>query len=161
MAIFQSPKNIFQRPKFPGKCLKFRRKSDIRQISGSEIWKFRARKNAIPYPQPFHTPTRLPPINLPSFLGKMARIQTKEDLCGQSSSFWRLFGAGARNPRETLLQTVSRFSSSSSMGGPERGDNFTSLFQVLQTLHSKRQKHPFSRWHAENWKGGVTKRGIA
>ena len=64
MAIFQSPKNIFQRPKFPGKCLKFRRKSDFCQISGSEIWKFRARKNAIPYPQPFHTPTRLPPISL-------------------------------------------------------------------------------------------------
>ena len=37
------------------------RKSDFRQISGSEIWNFRARKNAIPYPQPFHTPTRLPP----------------------------------------------------------------------------------------------------
>ena len=33
----QSPKNIFQRPKFPGKSLKFRRKSDFRQISGSEI----------------------------------------------------------------------------------------------------------------------------
>ena len=63
MAIFQSPKNIFQRPKFPGKSLKFCRKSDFLQISGSEIRKLRARKNAIPYPQPFHTPTRLPPRN--------------------------------------------------------------------------------------------------
>ena len=53
--------NIFQRPNFPGKSLKFRRKSDFCQISGSEIWKFRARKIAIPYPQPFHTPIRLPP----------------------------------------------------------------------------------------------------
>ena len=62
MAIVQSPKNIFQRQNFPGKSLKFRRKSDVCQISGSEIWKFGARKNAIPYPQPFHTPTRLPSI---------------------------------------------------------------------------------------------------
>ena len=62
MAIFQSPKNIFQRPNFPGKSLKFRRRSDFGQISDSEIWKFRARKIAIPYPQPFHTPTRLPLI---------------------------------------------------------------------------------------------------
>ena len=37
MAIFQSPKNIFQRPKFTGKCLEFRRNSDFRQISDSEI----------------------------------------------------------------------------------------------------------------------------
>ena len=37
MASFQSPKNIFQRPRFPGKCLEFRRKSDFRQISDSEI----------------------------------------------------------------------------------------------------------------------------
>ena len=37
MAIFQSPKNIFQRPKFPGKSLKFRRKSDFCQISGSVV----------------------------------------------------------------------------------------------------------------------------
>ena len=29
-------------------------------------------------------------------------------------------------------------------GRPREGDNFTSLFQVLQTLYSKRQKHPFS-----------------
>ena len=29
-------------------------------------------------------------------------------------------------------------------GRPRGGDNFTSLFQVLQTLYSKRQKHPFS-----------------
>ena len=35
--------------------------ADFCQISGSEIWKFRARKIEIPYPQPFHTPTRLPP----------------------------------------------------------------------------------------------------
>ena len=62
MAIFQSPKNIFQRPKFAGKSLKFPAERAIFcQISGSEIWNFRARKNAIPYPQPFHTPTRLPP----------------------------------------------------------------------------------------------------
>ena len=57
MAIFQSPKNIFQWPNSARKSLKFRWKSDFCQISGSEIWKFRARKNAIPYPQPFHTPT--------------------------------------------------------------------------------------------------------
>ena len=56
MAIFQSPKSIFQRPNFPGNSLRFRRKCDFCQISGSEIWKFRARKVAIPYPQPFHTP---------------------------------------------------------------------------------------------------------
>ena len=62
MVIFpesENFKNIFQRPKFAGKSLKFRRKSDFCQISGSEIKKFGARKNAIPYPQPFHTPTRL------------------------------------------------------------------------------------------------------
>ena len=58
---FPKSENIFQRPNFPGNSLKFRRKSDVCQISGSEIWKFRARKIAIPYPQPFHTPTRLPP----------------------------------------------------------------------------------------------------
>ena len=29
-------------------------------------------------------------------------------------------------------------------GGPRGGDNLTSLFEVLQTLYSKRQKHPFS-----------------
>ena len=45
MAIFQSPKKIFQRPKFPGKYLKFRRKSDFCQISGSEISKFQSPKN--------------------------------------------------------------------------------------------------------------------
>ena len=28
-------------------------------------------------------------------------------------------------------------------GRPRAGDNFTSLFQVLPTLDSKRQKHPF------------------
>ena len=28
-------------------------------------------------------------------------------------------------------------------GRPRGGDNFTSLFQVLQTLYSKRQKRPF------------------
>ena len=47
-----SPKNIFQRPKFAGKSLKFRRKSDFCQIPGSEIRNFRARKNAIPYIPP-------------------------------------------------------------------------------------------------------------
>ena len=47
--IFQS-KSIFQRPKFPGESLKFRRQSDFRQISDSENWKFRARRIAIPYP---------------------------------------------------------------------------------------------------------------
>ena len=35
--FFQSPKNICQRRNFPGKSLKFRRKSDVRQISGFEI----------------------------------------------------------------------------------------------------------------------------
>ena len=51
-------KNIFQRPKFPGKCLKFHRKSDFRQISGSEIWKFRAQK------MQFHTPSHsIPPLD--------------------------------------------------------------------------------------------------
>ena len=45
------------------KSLKFRRKSDFCQISDSKIWGFRARKIAIPYPQPFHTPTRLSPKN--------------------------------------------------------------------------------------------------
>ena len=61
MAIFQSPKDVFQRPKFPGKTWKFRRKRDFDQIAGSEISKFRALKITSPYPQPFHTPTRLPP----------------------------------------------------------------------------------------------------
>ena len=28
-------------------------------------------------------------------------------------------------------------------GGPRGGDKFTSLFQALQSLYSKRQKHPF------------------
>ena len=33
MAIFQSLKSIFQRPTYPGKTKKFRRKSDVRHIS--------------------------------------------------------------------------------------------------------------------------------
>ena len=89
MAIFQSPKIIFQSteicrkkpwnsadraifarfqaPKFensePAKCSSILPAIPYPppcQISGSEIWKFRARKYAIPYSQPFHTPTRLP-----------------------------------------------------------------------------------------------------
>ena len=60
---FSRVRKIFFRGRnFAGKSLKFRRKSDFCQISGSEILKFRAWKIAIPYPQPFHTPTRLPPI---------------------------------------------------------------------------------------------------
>ena len=33
------------------------------------------------------------------------------------------------------------------MGRPRRGDNFTSLVKVLQTLYSKRQKHLFLPGH--------------
>ena len=60
---FQSPKNILQRLKFPGKPLKFRRKSDYLQVSGSEIWKFRAPKK-----MQFHTPASPYPHWTPSLI---------------------------------------------------------------------------------------------
>ena len=47
---------IFQCPKSTGIPETFSRKSDSHQISFSEFWIFRARKNAAPYPQPFHIP---------------------------------------------------------------------------------------------------------
>ena len=40
--------------------LHVRRKSNIHRISGSRSLKLKSLKNAIPYPQPFHTLTRLP-----------------------------------------------------------------------------------------------------
>ena len=54
---------------------------------------------------------------------------------------WR--PAWAKN-YERYFSGSSFVSSSSSRVGPQGGDNFSSLFQVLQTLYSKRtQKHPF------------------
>ena len=41
----------FQRPKFAGKSLKFCRRSDFHQISGSEVWKLRAWKIVIHPPR--------------------------------------------------------------------------------------------------------------
>ena len=45
--------------------------------------KFRARKNAIPYPQPFHTPTRLPPRSAPR--SKSAKKHSKSAPWGTPS----------------------------------------------------------------------------
>ena len=69
MAIFQSPKNIFQRPKFLGKSLKFRRKSDF-------FAKFQAPKfeNSEPEKMQFHTPSHsIPPLD--SLLEKGSQIK--------------------------------------------------------------------------------------
>ena len=42
-------------------------------------------------------------------------------------------------------------------GRPRGGDNFTSLFQVLQTLYSKRQKHPFLPYELRPCRGHPVK----
>ena len=61
MAIFQSPKNIFQRPKFPGKSLKFWRKNDV--LPNFRLPKF---ENSEPEKLQFHTPSRcIPPLDSP------------------------------------------------------------------------------------------------
>ena len=44
-----------------------------------------------------------------------------------------------------------------SRGGPRGGDNFTSLFHVLQTLYSKRQKHPVWPWELQPRRGHPVK----
>ena len=58
----ESEKYLCQRPKFPQKSWKFRRKSDFAKFRAPKFEISEPEKNAIPYPQPFHTPTRLPPI---------------------------------------------------------------------------------------------------
>ena len=63
MAIFQSLKNSFQRPKFPGKSLNFCRKSDFLQISRPKL------KIQSPKKMQLHTPTAIPyPHSTPSYL---------------------------------------------------------------------------------------------
>ena len=58
--FFQSPKNIFQRPKFAGKSLKFCRKSDFCQIN----FKLRNFEISEPEKMHFHTPSRsIPPLD--------------------------------------------------------------------------------------------------
>ena len=64
MAIFQSPKNIFQRPKFAENPWNSAERAIFAKFQAPKF-KFQRPKNAIPYPRPFHTPTRLPP----SFVG--------------------------------------------------------------------------------------------
>ena len=50
------------------------------------------------------------------------------------------------------------FTSKSSSGGAlEGGDNFTSLFQVLQSLYSKYQKHPFLPYELQPRRGHPVK----
>ena len=62
IAIFQSPKTCFRGRNFQEiSASEIQQKSDFRLISGSEIWKIRTRKHAIPCPQAFHIPTWLPP----------------------------------------------------------------------------------------------------
>ena len=80
---FPEPEKYISVAEFSRKSLQFCRKSDFCQISGSEIWKFRARKIAIPYPQPYHTPTRLPPswVNQPLVSNWVTRTQLAVQHC--------------------------------------------------------------------------------
>ena len=47
-------------------------------------------------------------------------------------------GSKIKNSRKLENQKFIEFF----RGRPRGGDNFTSIFQVLQTLYSKRQNHP-------------------
>ena len=74
MAIFQSPKNIFQRPKFPGKCQKFRRKSDFAKFQAPKF------ENSEPEKMPFHTPSHsIAPLD--SLLQILAYFDFKMQSC--------------------------------------------------------------------------------
>ena len=63
MAIFQSPKIFFSEAEMCKKIAQIQPKE--RFFARFQAQKFRARKNASPYPQSFHTPTRLPLITPP------------------------------------------------------------------------------------------------
>ena len=57
MAIFQSPKNIFQRPKFPGNSLKFRERAIFAKFQAPNF------ENSEPEKMQFHTPSHsIPPL---------------------------------------------------------------------------------------------------
>ena len=66
--------------------------------------KLRARKNAIPYPQPFHTPTRLPPI-FPGSLTEYLRLETSfQNFETSSEKFEPLWQPGFYN--DTIVVTL-------------------------------------------------------
>ena len=67
MAIFQSPKKTFQRPTFPGKSWNFQR-TIFAKFQAPKFENSEPQKNASPYPQPFHTPTRLPHIHIDIYI---------------------------------------------------------------------------------------------
>ena len=106
---FSSLRKIcFRGRKFAGESLKFRRKSDFCQISGSEISNFRAWKNAIPY-QPFYTPKKATscrkmhfPTEKCAFLQKNAIfLHKKYTSCRQNACRkWGFRGGHGRKPQE-------------------------------------------------------------
>ena len=59
---FPESEKIFSEAEISRKILEILQKGRFLPNFRLRNLKFRARKIAIPYPQPFHTPTRLPPI---------------------------------------------------------------------------------------------------
>ena len=90
----QSPKIIIQRPKLAQKSLKFHRKSDAHQVSGSKIWSFGARKTCDSIPYPNSTPFQVSEIKkvlmlmLTVLCAQPAEVQ--QHVVARWQIFWRL-----------------------------------------------------------------------